>query len=330
MSIVALLGVKDEVELIGLSMAHLRRIGVDRICVVDYGSTDGTLDIVAAERRRHGDVSLAHIDPDLVVDYESSSAHDLALARATGAEWVLVLDADEFWLPVSGSLRTCESLWRGDIVVAERYNVALAANRLLMPSVLAPQFYNRLQLMTRHVPHFRRFVEMHPEEPFITVAPGHKVIGRLTHAAAITPGGHDLTPASPQTRRIVAPDIVVAHVAFSTWPRFERKVANIRSEIVRHPALFAGDLAWHWRRWAGLGDRDLRLEFERQRASAEQLVHWQQAGYLQTAAEVLHLSAPRAWRDAASADFSMATRSWTALRAPLRRLRLPLPSAMRF
>jgi hypothetical protein len=194
--------------------------------------------------------------------------------------------------------------------------------------VLAPKYYNRLQLLTRRVPHFQQFVERHPEEPFITVAPGHKVIGRLAHAAAITPGGHDLTPASPQTRRIVAPDIVVAHVAFSTWSRFERKVANIRSEIVRHPALFIGEYAWHWRRWAGLGDRELRREFECQRASAERLIQWQNAGYLQTAAEVLNLSAPGAWTSAARADRSLATRTWTALCAPLRRQRPSLPITM--
>src|SRR3712207_3840993 len=94
-AIAAILGVKDEVEIIGASIEHLRRIGVDQICVVDYGSTDGTLDIVEAQRR-HGDVSLSHVDPDIVVDYDASSAHDLAIARGTGAEWVLVLDADEF------------------------------------------------------------------------------------------------------------------------------------------------------------------------------------------------------------------------------------------
>ena len=41
MSILALLGVLDEVELLPHAMEHLRRIGVDRIIALDAGSTDG-------------------------------------------------------------------------------------------------------------------------------------------------------------------------------------------------------------------------------------------------------------------------------------------------
>lgn len=45
MRIAANLGVKDEVELIERSVAHLRAIGVDLIIACDLGSTDGTLEI---------------------------------------------------------------------------------------------------------------------------------------------------------------------------------------------------------------------------------------------------------------------------------------------
>src|SRR5687768_15882601 len=56
----AVLGVKDEVELIGACVDRLRRIGVERIRVLDAGSTDGTLDVLA---------SLA--GPDLSVTHHS-------------------------------------------------------------------------------------------------------------------------------------------------------------------------------------------------------------------------------------------------------------------
>ncbi len=50
MRIAANLGVKDEVELIERSVAHLRAIGVDLIIACDLGSTDGTLEILEKHR----------------------------------------------------------------------------------------------------------------------------------------------------------------------------------------------------------------------------------------------------------------------------------------
>ena len=44
--IAAILGVKDEVELIEGTIAHLRAIGVELIVVWDVNSTDGTQDIL--------------------------------------------------------------------------------------------------------------------------------------------------------------------------------------------------------------------------------------------------------------------------------------------
>ena len=195
-SITAILGVRDEVELIGASIAHLRRIGVDHICVVDYGSVDGTLDVVKSAQRR-GWVSLTQADPDVVVDHAASSAHDLAIARATGAEWMITVDADEFWLPATGSLPSSGLDSSVDVLTVERYNVALADDGLQMPRVLAPSQYHRLQLLTRRPADFQRFVSERPDVPFITLAPGHKAAGRLTKLDAIMPGGHDFSPHGP-------------------------------------------------------------------------------------------------------------------------------------
>lgn len=242
-----MLGVKDEVELIAASMAHLRRIGVDHIAVADYGSTDGTLDVLTDELA-HGDVSLTHVDPDRVVDYATASAHDLQLAQATGADWVILLDADEFWIPASGSLRTCAALGLADVVSVDRFNVAVTPQHLLMPLDLTPAHYGSLQLLTRRVPDFKAFVEAHPFEPFVTVVPGPKVVARRAVMRGVTPGGHDVLHDPHAARRAVAHDLIVAHVAFSSLRRFERKVANIRHELVRHPRMFEGTCAWHWRR----------------------------------------------------------------------------------
>ena len=94
MTIAAILGVKDEVELIEASITHLRQIGVDYITVSDYGSTDGTLDVLEALRRA-GDVSVLHVDPTTIVDYATWSSREVTLA--SGRERI----GSSFWTPTS-------------------------------------------------------------------------------------------------------------------------------------------------------------------------------------------------------------------------------------
>ena len=132
MKFAALLGVKDEVELIGACVAQLRSIGVDQIIVSDYGSTDGTLDILADERRC-GDLVVESVDVSTIADFDSWSIREIALARSTGADWVLFLDADEFCIPASGTLRDCRRLDEADVLSVDRFNVALTRQQQSMP-----------------------------------------------------------------------------------------------------------------------------------------------------------------------------------------------------
>jgi glycosyltransferase involved in cell wall biosynthesis len=138
--IAALVGVKDEVEIIGASITHLRQIGVDHILVSDAGSTDGTLDVLETERRA-GDVVVTHVDPAEIVDYDTESARAVELARSSGADWVLIMDADEFFIPATGSLKDCRHLHDADVIVADRFNVVVMPRHLLMPTMLTPQHY---------------------------------------------------------------------------------------------------------------------------------------------------------------------------------------------
>ena len=132
MKFAALVGVKDEVELIGACISHLRHIGVDQIVVSDYGSTDGTLDILADESRA-ADLSVRSVDVSTVPDYDRWSVREVVLADLTRADWVLFLDADEFWIPASGALRDTCHLLDADVLSVERFNIALTSQQQSMP-----------------------------------------------------------------------------------------------------------------------------------------------------------------------------------------------------
>ena len=284
MSIAALLGVKDEVGLVAASIAHLRRIGVEQIIVSDYGSTDGTLDVLEAQRRV-GDVSVMHVNPAVITDYGTWSARELALAKRTGADWVVFLDATS-----SGFRRRDRfgnaAIYRGRCA---RGAVQRAPDvyRLLMPADLAPANYGDLLLFTRQPENFRAYVGAHPEVPFITVMPGGQGHGAAMAIGALAPGHHDIDANGAHVRRIAATDLLIAHVPFSTASRFARRLENIRAEMVQHAAYFSGELAWHWRRWAEMIEPgEVEQEFARQVVDDRTLGLLRRAGSVRSAAEV--------------------------------------------
>lgn len=323
--IAAIVGVKDEVEIIGASISHLRQIGVDHIIVSDSGSTDGTLDVLEDERRV-GDLVVTHVDPTEVVDYDTESARATALARASGADWVLFMDADEFFIPATGSLKDCQQLHDADVIVVDRFNVVVTARHLLMPATLAPHTYGTLSLFTRQVADFQQHMKDHPDSPFVTIRPGPKVVARPSLAAAVAPGGHDVHAGEAPVVRVAATDLVVAHVPFSTQARFDRKVANIRKEVEMHPAYFEGGYAWHWRRWAEMTAEALDAEFARQITDTRSLAGLRRAGAVRSAAELL---AERGPAPVEAAGPSVGARVRADLHAWGQWLRHPLHSRLR-
>lgn len=95
--------VKDEADVLGAAVRHLRAQGVEHFLVVDNGSTDATPRILRelAEEIpgfRHG----ADREPAY---FQSAKMTCLAdAAGGAGATWVLPFDADEFWYGAEGTV----------------------------------------------------------------------------------------------------------------------------------------------------------------------------------------------------------------------------------
>jgi glycosyltransferase involved in cell wall biosynthesis len=149
MKVAANIGVLDEVELIGHCVDHLRNIGVDLIVVTDVGSTDGTLDILR-DLSRSPDVVLIERDRskrliDFTNDMYRRTVEDF------GANYILALDADEFWLPASGNIRDTDSFGNFDVVSVPRFNVPIVDASLMMPIPCDPAKYDEVSLYVRPV-----------------------------------------------------------------------------------------------------------------------------------------------------------------------------------
>ena len=88
--------VRDEEDVIALTVQHLFDQGIDHVLVADNRSTDDTPRILAELAGRDARVHLATDNEPAYYQAEKMSA----LARrawAAGADWVVPFDADEFW-----------------------------------------------------------------------------------------------------------------------------------------------------------------------------------------------------------------------------------------
>ena len=87
--------VRDERTILATNLAYHRSVGVEEFFIVDNGSTDGTADILANEEHRYGDVHWRlESGPFRQSEITTALASE---ATAAGADWIVPIDADEFW-----------------------------------------------------------------------------------------------------------------------------------------------------------------------------------------------------------------------------------------
>ena len=103
MKLAAVIMVRDEEAVIATNLAYHRSLGIDEFWIVDNGSTDGTAGILASEERSHGDVRWRS-DPGLFLQSEVFTAL-ASEAMTAGADWIVPIDADEFWWSRDAALR---------------------------------------------------------------------------------------------------------------------------------------------------------------------------------------------------------------------------------
>ena len=93
MTVIAVMMVRDEADVIGHTLAHLLASGVDHVIVSDNLSTDDTRDIAELYAERYPVTVLD--DPDPAYEQAAKMTRLSACAWGMGADWVLPVDADE-------------------------------------------------------------------------------------------------------------------------------------------------------------------------------------------------------------------------------------------
>ena len=308
----AILGTMDELDILPTAIEHLRRIGVSLIMVLDYGSTDGTLEYLV-EAEAAGDIWLWHPsreDPTEVWGFIRAE-----LARVSGADWVLFLDSDEFWLPASGSLHDLPELDDADVLSVMRYNVVLGSDGPQLPSRLGPSGYRDTLIYAQPIRDFATYMEKHPATPWIQGQLEPKLMARPQAIAATHAGDHSLDVRSgTRWRHAVASRVLIAHVPFRTLERFERRSSNVRDAISLVPDRYTDGIGWQWVRYARMADAgQTREEFERQILSDNELQALRVANVVRSVSDVFEQLIPVLTTEQEYLDMVLRAQPWLSL-----------------
>jgi len=286
MKVSAIVGVKDEADLVLAATEHLERIGVQEIVFYDADSTDGTAQILA------GLVDAGRIRLWVQNDLEISPADDLRLRleliRSCRSEWVMGIDVDEFLLVAGGDIRYCPELQSNafDFVQIPRRNVLLRPEGLAMQLPPTDQAPEDIWVLADPIRNFWSNPALARENPWTHSAVLPKMLGRRDHVLSISHGLHHFG-SDASARRTRASSMFIAHVPLTTYTRFETKVGNIDKLLSLHPEE-SKIMAFHWSRWRQIYlNGGLPAEFAWQITSDAQLAELRARGMASSAAEFL-------------------------------------------
>lgn len=238
-------------------------LGVDRIFVSDYGSEDGTLDLLQPFVR-DGLVRVIPLPTHHFVDYDPSNALLQKLREDNEADWVSFLDPDEFLVGPRGMRVSLERFWEdgAEALAVPRANltgVGVISERNHFLSHLTLKIIatdRRIPLASAALP-----------SPWIFSRLPPKVMVRVGSSVKVVTGDHDVV--FTRNPAPTSPVLQILHLPIRGYGSFLRKVEDTEKYLAANPE-FAPGIAWHWRRWielARLGQ--LRKEYETQFLSPE-------------------------------------------------------------
>ena len=233
-------------------------LGVDKIFVADYGSDDGTLDLLDPfVRARQAEVitlpthNFASYDPSNVI---------LGMIRETdAADWVSFLDPDEFLI---GSANPKDLLAREYARGVEA--IAIARRNLTGVGPVSSHSHYLTHLTFKIVKTDARASD--PAAPLFSPwifsrLPPKVMISAQSGLTTIT-GDHDVRGHVEPMGQSSSMEIL--HLPVRSYKAFEEKIECAVKYYAQNPELGPG-IGWHWRRWITLLEKgQLREEYEKQ------------------------------------------------------------------
>ena len=199
--------VRDEEDILAANLDYHLAQGVDIVLAIDHDSSDRTAEILS-QYEQTGRVR-AFRDEDRQHDQVQRVNRLLRIAADEHqADWVIHCDADEFWVPVAGSLRDVFA------AVPERYGYLVVQRNNFVPLEQENEpFHQRMAVRERWSLNLRGS-DLEP-----------KVAQRPAAGKGVAPGNHSLeAPVMDQAPPIAA--VEVFHFPIRSRQQFEHKVLN--------------------------------------------------------------------------------------------------------
>jgi hypothetical protein len=213
--------VRDEVDVVGFSVQHLLRQGVDHVLLVDHGSVDGTAEVLRELARTDPRV---HVGTQTEPTFLQSETVTLLARRAwaAGADWVIPFDADELWFAEGTTLSAYLSAEPAEVVIARFH----------------------------HMVPVRPITSLDEDVPFLLDATPSfpcKAALRSHPLAIVIPGNHDVVRVGARVERLH-----VAHAQYRSPAQVARKLRQGAAGVAGTG--FAHVIGEHWRDGSRLDD----------------------------------------------------------------------------
>jgi hypothetical protein len=233
-------------------------LGVDRIFVAEYGSTDGTIDLLQRFVAM-GQVEIVQIPTHHFASYDPSYAILAAIREQRIMDWVSFQDPDEFLTGPDGLK---------DYFAEERLRgtqaTAVPRSNVIGVGPIPPATYYLEHLTLEIVQTDPRM--SNPSEqlssPWIFSRLPPKVSINAANTLSPTPGDHSVA-GSPDSLQSACP-CKILHFPIRSYEAFREKIECAIGYYAKNPE-FGPGIGWHWRRWIALHQEGrLREEYARQ------------------------------------------------------------------
>jgi hypothetical protein len=227
MRLIMTLLVRNEEDIIEANLNFHRAQGVDFFIVTDNGSEDSTLEIL----EHYAEMGWLHLIHESDDDYDQSK-WVTRMARAAciqfGADWVINNDADEFWYPIHGSLKTVLESAPKDAssLIVERTNFLPRSGETDDP------FWRKLTVRERNTLNHQG-----------KVLPG-KVCHRASPTVFVSQGNHGIR--NVPGKLVTTQDIQILHFPLRSYDQFERKIRFGGAAYERNTKV-GSNAGRHWR-----------------------------------------------------------------------------------
>lgn len=244
MQIHGVLMLRNEVDVVGLNVLYHLAIGFDRLFIVDNGSEDGTREVLRTlgkDRRIRWTRDEGGFSQGAVFTELARQAHD------EGADWVVPLDADEFWHAPRGSLRdVLEKTATSSLRVRTKDFVQRREQTDSSPRGLLH--------MTRRVPYpvardgeYEDLLES-DKISYIELDRVPKYVSRSSESLAMVKGAHSV--GGIEGDAVSTDEIEILHAPLRSFSGLEAKALSV-SRRGPEGSTSSGP-GWHARRWSKL------------------------------------------------------------------------------